>query len=258
MQIQVESLSIEYSLRGSAQKLPALKDVTFQVEAGRFVCVLGPSGCGKTTLLNVLASLLRPDAGQVLIDGVQIERPGGGRAMVFQAPSLLPWRTVIRNITYGLELQGQSVPAAMSRASEYIDLVGLKGFENSFPRELSGGMQQRVNLARALVTNPRLLLMDEPFAHLDPQMREFMQSEVERIWERTRQTTLFVTHSLDEALFLADEIILLTARPGRVKTILSVDFPRPRSLGLKKTPEFHSLEDQLRALMDQEFLVARR
>lgn len=258
MHIQVESLSIAYPMRGGTRKLAALQDVSFSVEAGKFVCVLGPSGCGKTTLLNVVAGLLKPDSGQVLLDGVQVEKPGGSRAMVFQVPSLLPWRTVIRNISYGLELQGQSTQAAATSAAAFVELVGLKGFESSYPRELSGGMQQRVNLARALVTKPRLLLMDEPFAHLDPQMRELMQTEVSRIWEGTRQTTLFVTHSLDEALFLADEIILMTARPGRVKTILPVNFPRPRSLDLKKTAEFHRLDDQLRDLMDQEFQAMLR
>ncbi len=258
MQVEVQSLSIEYPLHSGAGRLSALSEVTFQVDSGRFVCVLGPSGCGKTTLLKVLAGLIKPTRGQVLLDGERVARPGGSRAMVFQAPSLLPWRTVMRNVTYGLELQGRSIDAARASAAEYIDLVGLRGFEHSFPRELSGGMQQRTNLARALVTNPRLLLMDEPFAHLDPQMREFMQSEVARIWERTRQTTLFVTHSLDEALFLADAIVLLTARPGRVKSILPVNFPRPRSLSLKKAAEFHSLEDQLRDLMDQEFQAALR
>src|SRR5512135_1919207 len=181
MHIQVDSLSIAYPMRGGAQKLVALEDVSFSVEAGKFVCVLGPSGCGKTTLLNAVAGLLRPEAGQVDLDGVRVEKPGGSRAMVFQAPSLLPWRTVIRNVTYGLELQGRSLRAAEASAAGFIELIGLQGFENSYPRELSGGMQQRVNLARALVTSPRLLLMDEPFAHLDPQMRELMQTEVARI-----------------------------------------------------------------------------
>jgi ABC-type nitrate/sulfonate/bicarbonate transport system ATPase subunit len=256
VKIEVSGLSVEYPIRRSTRPLTALQDVSFQVADGKFVCVLGPSGCGKTTLLNVLAGLLVPDAGTVLLDDVPVHGPGGSRAVVFQAPSLLPWRTVIRNITYGLELQGFSTSQAVEMAGEFIGLVGLEGFEHSYPRELSGGMQQRVNLARALVTRPQLLLMDEPFAHMDPQMRDYMQSEVERIWERTQQTTLFVTHWLDEALFLADEIIVLTARPGRIKLTVPVDFPRPRRLDIKKTPRFHALNDELRDMLDQEFAAA--
>ena len=258
MKIDIDKLDVVYSLRSGRGRLMALQGVSFQIRQGRFVCVIGPSGCGKTTLLKVLAGLERPSAGTVTLDGDPVSGPGAGRAMVFQAPSLLPWRTVLMNITYGLEIQGSSVEAARETARRYIDLVGLRGFEDSYPRELSGGMQQRVNLARAVATNPRLLLMDEPFASMDPQMRNYMQSEVERIWERTRQTTVFVTHLMDEAIFLADEIIVLSARPGRVRMVLPVDFPRPRKPELKRTPEFHRLEDELRDVMDQEFAETMR
>jgi NitT/TauT family transport system ATP-binding protein len=258
MKIDIDALDVEYPLRDDRGALLALQDVGFHVQPGRFVCVIGPSGCGKTTLLKVLAGLQAPTRGRVLLDGAPVAGPGGSRALVFQAPSLLPWRTVLMNMIYGLEIQGYSRAAAIGNAREYIDLVGLSGFESSYPRELSGGMQQRVNLARALVTNPRLLLMDEPFASMDPQMRNYMQSEVERIWERTRQTTVFVTHLMDEAIFLADEIIVLGARPGQVKMILPVDFPRPRPAELKRSPEFHRLEDELREVMDREFSQAMR
>jgi len=253
MKINIDGLSVEYVMRRSGEKLTALKDVSFSIAAGRFVCVVGPSGCGKSTLLKVLAGLQAPSAGKVLLDDMPLQGPGKNRAMVFQSASLLPWRTVLRNVTYGLEIQGFSFQDAEKVAGDFIDLVGLSGFEESYPREISGGMQQRVNLARALVTNPGLLLMDEPFANLDPQLRNFMQAEVERIWEQTRQTTLFVTHLIDEAIFLADEIIVLTARPGRIKTIVPVDFPRPRKLEIKKTPAFHVLQDSLSEMMDQEF-----
>jgi NitT/TauT family transport system ATP-binding protein len=258
MRIDIEGLEVVYPLHNGRATLVALHEVSFRVQPGRFACVIGPSGCGKTTLLKVLAGLQPPTKGRVALDGAAVQGPGGSRAMVFQAPSLLPWRTVLRNMIYGLELQGHSSSAATETAREYIDLVGLRGFENSYPRELSGGMQQRVNLARALVTSPRLLLMDEPFASMDPQMRNYMQSEVERIWERTRQTTLFVTHLMDEAIFLADEIVVLSARPGRVKMALSVPFPRPRTADVKRSPEFHRLEDELRDVMDHEFAEAMR
>jgi NitT/TauT family transport system ATP-binding protein len=231
----------------------ALQDLNFSVEAGKFVCIIGTSGCGKTTLLNVMAGLQPPARGDVLLDGVPIRGPGLERAMVFQSAALMPWRTVLRNVTYGLEIQHHSVKDAVQMARTWIDLVGLNDFEQSYPRELSGGMQQRVNLARALATNPKLLLMDEPFASLDGQMREYMQGEIERIWRQTRQTTMFVTHLIDEAIFLADTIIVMTARPGRVKSVLSVDLPRPRTLDIKKTPAFHALEDHLRDLVAQEF-----
>jgi len=231
----------------------ALQDLNFSVEAGKFVCIIGTSGCGKTTLLNVMAGLQPPTRGDVLLDGVPIRGPGLERAMVFQSAALMPWRTVLRNVTYGLEIQHHSVKDAVQMARTWIDLVGLNDFEQSYPRELSGGMQQRVNLARALATNPKLLLMDEPFASLDGQMREYMQGEIERIWRQTRQTTMFVTHLIDEAIFLADTIVVMTARPGRVKSVLSVDLPRPRTLDIKKTPAFHALEDHLRDLVAQEF-----
>jgi len=258
MKIEIDRLDVQYLLRKDRGTLLALQGVSFQVQPGRFVCVIGPSGCGKTTLLKVLAGLQPPSSGRVMLDGAPLAGPGGRRAMVFQAPSLLPWRTVLMNIIYGLEIQGQSRTEAKKIARDYVDLVGLRGFENTYPRELSGGMQQRVNLARALATSPRLLLMDEPFASMDPQMRNYMQAEVERIWERTRQTTLFVTHLMDEAIFLADEIVVLSARPGSVRMILPVHFPRPRPPDTKRAPEFHRLEDELRDVMDQEFAEAMR
>ena len=253
MKINVENLSVEYLMRNSNETLRALDKLNFFVDSGKFICIVGPSGCGKSTLLKVLAGLHPATSGRVLLDGKLVDGPGEKRAMVFQSAALLPWRTVMRNVTYGLEIKGVPVQTAKKIASEYIDLVSLTGFEESYPHELSGGMQQRVNLARALATDPSLLLMDEPFASLDPQMRNFMQGEVEAIWERTHQTTVFVTHLIDEAIFLADEIIVMTASPGKIKTILPVDFSRPRKLEIKRLPEFHALQDELSDLADQEF-----
>jgi NitT/TauT family transport system ATP-binding protein len=231
----------------------ALQDMSFSAEAGKFVCIVGTSGCGKTTLLNVIAGLQRPSTGKILLGGKPVVGPGKERAMVFQTAALLPWRNVLRNVTYGLELQGYSPKQARQSAHDMINLVGLNGFEESYPRELSGGMQQRVNLARALVTRPDLLLMDEPFASLDAQMREFMQTEIERIWGQTGQTTLFVTHTIDEAIFLADEIIVMTNRPGRVKSVVPVNLPRPRLHSIKNSAEFQSIEADLHDLIQTEF-----
>lgn len=251
--IEAKDLTVEYQMRRTGEKMKALDKMSFTTQPGKFVCIVGTSGCGKTTLLKVAAGLLPPTSGQMLIGGKPIQGPGKDRAMVFQSAALLPWRTVMRNVTYGLELQGWSLKDAKIEAQKLINLVGLKNFEESFPRELSGGMQQRVNLARALVTNPDLLLMDEPFASLDGQMREFMQLEIERIWLTTGQTTLFVTHLIDEAIFLADEIIIMTNRPGRVKNILPVNLPRQRPLSIKKSSEFHEIEAVLRDLIQEEF-----
>lgn len=255
IKIEAKDLAVQFVMRRSGEALWALKDFTLSLEPEKFICILGPSGCGKTTLLNVLAGLRRPERGQVLINGVQIDGPGADRATVFQSSALLPWRTVLQNIAYGLEIQKISGSEIKQRVKAMCNLVGLGGFEDSYPRELSGGMQQRVNLARALATNPKLLLMDEPFASLDAQTRELMQDEVLRIWRQTRQTVVFVTHQIEEAVFLADEVIVMTARPGRVKMIMPIDLPRPRSFDTKKTAIFHGYVDQLRDLVRQEFLV---
>jgi NitT/TauT family transport system ATP-binding protein len=233
--------------------MKAIQDMSFSADAGKFVCIVGTSGCGKTTLLNVIAGLQRPSSGMVLLGGNPVVGPGKERAMVFQNAALLPWRNVLRNVTYGLELQGYSPKQVRQSAREMIDLVGLNGFEESYPRELSGGMQQRVNLARALVTRPELLLMDEPFASLDAQMREFMQTEIERIWGQTGPTTLFVTHAIDEAIFLADEIIVMTNRPGHVKSVVPVNLIRPRLHSIKESAEFHTIEADLRDQIQTEF-----
>jgi NitT/TauT family transport system ATP-binding protein len=253
LKLEVRNVNVEYLMRRSQQTILALQDVSFGCEAWEFVAIIGPSGCGKTSLLQVIAGLLPAARGDILIDGQPVARPGHDRAMVFQSAALMPWRTVLRNVTYGLEIQKYPPEEARGLAKELIQLVGLAGFEESYPRELSGGMQQRVNLARALATSPEVLLMDEPLSSLDAQMRELMQFEIQRIWMETRKTILYVTHQIDEAIFLADRVIVLTARPGTNKTVLPVDLPRPRTMELKKSPEFQRLQAQLWDLTEEEF-----
>jgi NitT/TauT family transport system ATP-binding protein len=215
--------------RGSVDSpVPALRDVSLEILSGEFVCLVGPSGCGKTTLLRLMHGLLEPDTGEVLIDGKPNSGPGPHAGFVFQSFRLLPWRTVADNVEFPLQIQRLPRPERIRRTHEYLTLVGLDGFEHSYPHELSGGMQQRVGLARALALESQILLMDEPFAALDAQTREFMQLELGRIWEHLGVAVVFVTHSLDEALFLADRIVLLGPRPGTVEEVLSVGLPRPR------------------------------
>ena len=206
----------------------AVRDFNLEIEEGEFVVVVGPSGCGKTTLLRCIAGLEEPTRGNVQLRGRPLGGPGAERGYVFQSFALFPWRTVRRNIEFGLELKGMSKEEKRRISDEYIDLVGLQGFEDSHPKELSGGMQQRVGLARALVNDPEVLLMDEPFGSLDAQTRNIMQTEVLKIWERTHKTIIFVTHSVDESIYLADRVVVLTARPASIKAIFPVDLPRPR------------------------------
>jgi NitT/TauT family transport system ATP-binding protein len=217
----------------------ALRDVSLSVMPGKFVCLVGPSGCGKTTLLRIMDGLIEPDTGEILIDGSRAPAPGPQAGFVFQSFRLLPWRTVLGNVEFPLQLQGIDRLEQRERASEYIRLVGLQGFEHSYPHELSGGMQQRVGLARALCLEPEVLLMDEPFASLDAQTREFMQIELSRIWEARRVSVVFVTHSIDEALFLADQVILFRSRPGQVAESLDIRLARPRwDYDFRARPEF--------------------
>lgn len=243
--LDVQNLSIKYMTKRTGQPIQALDQLSFQVESGQFVSVIGPSGCGKTTLLNVIAGLLPVHSGQILLNHKVIASPGRDRAMVFQTPALLPWRSVIGNVSYGLELQGLSRMEMNQRANAYIKLVGLAGFEEMFPNELSGGMQQRANLARALATEPELLLMDEPLSGLDAQTRQSMQVELQRIWRETGKTTVLVTHDIEEALFLTSFVIVLSARPGRKLAEVPVPTPYPRLPDWRRSPQFHSLQNQL-------------
>jgi NitT/TauT family transport system ATP-binding protein len=237
---------VEYWLARSEALFTAVDGVDLEVGDGEFVAIVGPSGCGKTTFLNAVDGLLPIAGGSLTLDRHEITGPGRDRAMVFQQPGLLPWRTVLGNVLFGAEAQGMmSKSEALERAKQQIDLVGLNGFEDAYPSELSGGMQQRVNLARALLTDPEMLLLDEPFAALDAQTREMMQLELLKIWNRDRKTALFITHDIKEAIYLADRVIVFTKRPGRVKTSLDIDIQRPRDLRVKRDPKFVKYEDEI-------------
>ncbi|MBI2372300.1 MAG: ABC transporter ATP-binding protein [Deltaproteobacteria bacterium] len=233
----------------------AIKGLDVEVGRGEFVTLVGPSGCGKSTFLNIVLGLLRPDTGEVQIDGRRITGPGPERAMVFQEFGLLPWRTVLANVELGLELR--AVPAAERhrRSLELIQMVGLTGFERHYPHELSGGMKQRVGLARALATDPEVLLMDEPFAALDAQTRDLMQTELLQIWEKSKKTVLFVTHSIEEAAYLSDRVVIISARPGRTKEIIKIDLPRPRDYEMRLTPQFNDLKLRIWETIKEELLV---
>ena len=220
----------------------ALEAFDMEVEEGEFLSIVGPSGCGKSTFLNVLLGLLKPDSGEVLIRGRRIAGPSSDRAMVFQEFGLLPWRTVQHNIELGLELKRFATGKRRGIAERLISLVGLGGFENHYPHELSGGMKQRVGLARALATDPDVLLMDEPFAALDAQTRDLMQVELLRIWREARKTVLFVTHQIEEAIYLSDRVLVMSKRPGRTKKIFDIKLPRPRDYEMRVTPTFNDLK----------------
>jgi NitT/TauT family transport system ATP-binding protein len=251
IKLEARNVALEYGAH-TAGRLIALADVSLTIYENEFVSIVGPSGCGKTTFLSVVDGLIPATGGEILVDGKRVTRPGPDRAVVFQDSSLLPWRTVLKNVVYGLECQGMKMRDAEARAAHFIDMVGLKGFEHRFPYQLSGGMQQRVNLARALVMDPQILLMDEPFAALDAQTRELMQEELLQIWRKSGKTVLFITHQIDEAIFLSDRVIVFSARPGRVREDIAISLERPRSLKLKRDPRFHALEDRIWALIQED------
>jgi NitT/TauT family transport system ATP-binding protein len=236
--------------------LDALRGISLGVERGEFISVVGPSGCGKTTFLRIVAGLERATAGEVSIDGRTARSPGTDRGFVFQNDSLLPWRTVFTNAMIGREITGSIGPDDRKRTMELLKLVGLEGFENYHPRQLSGGMRQRVNLARALAIDPEILLMDEPFAALDAQTREIMQTELLRIWERGQKTVLFVTHQIDEAVFLSDRVLVFARRPGRIQAEIPIPLPRPRNLEIKRTAEFVALVDRIWRLIEDDVRAA--
>jgi NitT/TauT family transport system ATP-binding protein len=244
--LTAKGVVIEYWLERSHSLFTAVRGVDLTVRPGEFLAIVGPSGCGKTTFLNAVDGLIPISAGTLTLDGHEITKPGADRAMVFQQPGLLPWRTVVGNVIFGVEAQrSMSKQEAISRAKEEIELVGLSGFEDAYPLELSGGMQQRVNLARALLTDPQMLLLDEPFAALDAQTRETMQLELLKIWSKTKKTALFITHDIKEAIYLADRVIVFTRRPGRVKTVVEIELSRPRDLRIKRDPQFLTYEDEI-------------
>jgi NitT/TauT family transport system ATP-binding protein len=243
-EIDVRSLSKVYDSDG--ETLVALQDVTLSIASGEFVCLLGPSGCGKTTLLNCIAGFVQPTSGSISMNGHPINGPGSERGVVFQEHGLLPWYTVEQNIGLGPRIRRFSKADVRETVRTYISLVGLDGFESRFPAQLSGGMKQRVGIARALANRPQALLMDEPFGALDAQTRQTMQDELLKIWESERKTIIFVTHSIPEAIALADRIVVMSRRPGRIAEIAPVEFSRPRN---RASADFSALYGHLEAFM---------
>ncbi len=258
VKLRARDVSVHYWRERSNLSFLAVAGVTMDISHGEFVSIVGTSGCGKTTFLNAVDGLLPISGGSLHLNDRPITRPGRDRAMVFQQSSLLPWRSVLGNVMFGLEMQRLPRAQARQRAKDFIKLVGLDGFEDSYPGELSGGMQQRVNLARALATDPDILLLDEPFASLDAQTREFMQLELLKIWSQTAKTALFITHDIKEAIYLADRVVVFTARPGRVKQSVVIDLPRPRPLRVKRDPQFIAYEDQIWTSIEEEVNLAAR
>ncbi|MGH6885797.1 MAG: ABC transporter ATP-binding protein, partial [Geminicoccales bacterium] len=229
--------------------LPVLADLSFAVAQLEFLAVVGPSGCGKSTLLRIVDGLMPPDHGEILINGASVEGPGHGRGMVFQSSDLFPWRTARGNVEFGLEVMGITRAERRELSRHYIDLVGLQGFEGAYPYQLSGGMQQRVGIARALAIRPEVLLMDEPFGSLDVQTRDLLQNELLQIWGREQKSVIFVTHSIEEAIYLADRVIVFTPRPARIDRIFEVPFPRPRQEGVKTSVPFMEMRREIWELL---------
>jgi NitT/TauT family transport system ATP-binding protein len=224
--LRLEHVTKQFAIRGGNDKLTALDDISIDLTEGEFLVLVGPSGCGKSTLLDLLGGLSEPTSGRILLDGKQISGPGLDRGIVFQQYALLPWRTARANIEFGLEAKGLPKKVRRELAEHYLELVGLHGFGDRYPHELSGGMKQRVAIARSLAFDPEVLLMDEPFAALDAQTRESLQDELLRIWRETGKTILFITHGIDEAIYLGQRVAVLTSRPGRIKTVVDIDVER--------------------------------
>jgi NitT/TauT family transport system ATP-binding protein len=242
--LEVSHLSKGF-LRASSGAMPVLDDLSLAVADLEFVAIVGPSGCGKSTLLRIVDGLIPPDSGTIRLNGVLVNGPGHGRGMVFQSFDLFPWRTAIGNVEFGLEMKNLPRAERRARARRWIELVGLQGFENSYPHQLSGGMQQRVGIARALAIEPEVLLMDEPFGALDVQTRDLLQDELLAIWQRERKTVLFVTHSIEEAIYLADRVLIFTPRPARIERVLDIPFDRPRREDMKSAPAFVELRREI-------------
>jgi NitT/TauT family transport system ATP-binding protein len=248
----VDRVNLAYRRALTNTEFLALQDVSLSIERGEFVTVVGPSGCGKSSLLMLISALLAPTSGTITLSGRAVTAPGPDRALVFQDFALLPWRTVLGNVELGLELKG--IPASERRATaqRHIAMVGLRDFERHFPHQLSGGMRQRVGIARALSVEPEVLLMDEPFGALDAQIRTLMAVELLRIWERERKTIVFITHDIDEAVYLADRVLVMSASPGRIIESISVELSRPRDLDIRNAPEFAAYRHRIWNLLEEQ------
>jgi NitT/TauT family transport system ATP-binding protein len=258
--IEIRGVSAGYENKRQKTRLIALRDVFLDVYQGEFLAIVGPSGCGKTTLINMIAGFMKPLEGTITVDGTIVDGPGPDRAMVFQDYAVLPWRTVYKNVMFALENRHPrpSREASRERINHALELVGLTGFEKSFPYELSGGMRQRVGIARALVSEPEILLMDEPFGAVDAMTREAMQAEFEKIIEGTGQTVVFITHSIDEAVALADRVVVVSNRPGRVMEIVDVDLPRSRfDEGVRRSERFGELREHIWSQLQSQALGAK-
>jgi len=250
-ELEITDLEVSYGRRGTTPTT-AISGLSLSVEHGEFISILGPSGCGKTTVLKALSGLLTPTSGDIKMPEPPTGADASSYSMVFQDASLFPWYRISRNVAYGLECRGYSRKDALEKSKPLLDLVGLGDFGEHFPHEVSGGMQQRANLARALAVNPALLLMDEPFAALDAQTRELMQAELLRVWSETTKTVLFVTHSIAEAVYLSDRVIVLSSRPGRVIADIRIELPRPREELMRVAADFRAYEEQIRLLIEDQ------
>lgn len=254
--LRLRSVTKQFPIRGEKTSFTAIQDISIDVAAGEFLVLVGPSGCGKSTLLDLLGGLTQPTSGEILLDGAPITGPGLDRGIVFQQYALLPWRTARKNIEFGLEAKGLPKAERRRRAEEYLELVGLQSFADRYPHELSGGMKQRVAIARSLAFDPEVLLMDEPFAALDAQTRESLQDELLRIWQATGKTILFITHGIDEALYLGQRVAVLTSRPGRVKKIVDVDIDRSGE-DIRSSEGFRAQRHRIWSLLHHEVERAR-
>ena len=243
---------------GRNGEMVALNGVDMDIHENEFICVVGPSGCGKSTLLNIIGGLETPTEGKVLVDGAEVTGPGPDRGIVFQQYALFPWLTVEKNVQFGLKLQGKSKEEAEELAHKYLKMVDQEGFAKAYPKELSGGMKQRVAIARAYAVNPKVLLMDEPFGALDAQTRTQLQQELLNTWEKEQKTCFFITHDVEEAIILAQRVVIMCARPGRVKEIVDIDIPYPRDQETKMSPRFLELKNHIWSQVYQEYLSVRK
>ncbi|HEY7237764.1 MAG TPA: ABC transporter ATP-binding protein [Burkholderiales bacterium] len=243
--IALEATGVRKGYSKNGQSLAVLDVERFAVQDGEFVTVIGPSGCGKSTLLHIMGGFIRAEGGTIQVHGRRVNGPGPDRGMMFQEFALFPWKTVAGNVAWGLETQNRARAEIAALVEKHLEMIGLTEFRNHYPAELSGGMKQRVALARVLAFDPEVLLMDEPFGALDAQTREAMQEELTRLWERTGKTIVFVTHDIDEAVYLGDRVVVLTARPGRIREEVKIDLPRPRSLEIKKSAQCHQYRNHI-------------
>jgi len=252
VKIALEASGVRKVYRKDGREMPVLDVERFAAREGEFITIIGPSGCGKSTFLHIMGGFIPADSGTIRVYGSAVNGPGPDRGMMFQEFALFPWKTVAGNVAWGLEAQGFARAEIDDTVRAYLDLMGLAEFRNHYPAEISGGMKQRVALARVLAFNPKVLLMDEPFGALDAQTREAMQEEVTRIWERTRKTIVFVTHDIEEAVYLGDRVIVLSARPGRIRQEVKIDLPRPRALEIKKSAQCHEYRNNIWDLIREE------